>query len=54
MSGATYKAVVDTFAEHRAVDLIAGNGQYVLVSMILNVDRTPLPGGAKPPLPQLK
>jgi len=26
----------------------------VLVSMTLNLDRTPLPGGAKPPLPQLK
>jgi hypothetical protein len=29
-------------------------GYYVMVSMILNVDRTPMPGGAKPPLPTLK
>ena len=54
VSDATYKAVVDRFGEQGAVDLIAVNGYYVLVSMILNVDRTPLPGGAKPPLPQLK
>jgi hypothetical protein len=35
------------------MDLIAVNGYYVLVSMTLNVDRTPVPGG-KPPLPILK
>jgi len=28
------------------VDLIAVNGYYVLVSMILNVDRTPIPAVA--------
>jgi len=36
------------------VDLIAVNGYYVLVSMILNVDRTPIPEGGKPPLAFLK
>ena len=40
--------------EQGVMDLIAVNGYYVLVSMVLNVDRTPLPGGAKPPLPALK
>ena len=54
VSDATYKAVVDRFGEQGVVDLIAVNGYYVMVSMILNVDRTPLPGGAKPPLPGLK
>ena len=54
VSDATYKAVVDKFGEQGAVDLIAVNGYYVLVSMILNVDRTPLPGGVKPPLQPLK
>lgn len=54
VSDATYKKVVDKFGEQGAVDLIAVNGYYVLVSMILNVDRTPLPGGAKPPLAVLK
>jgi hypothetical protein len=36
------------------MDLIAVNGYYVLVSMTLNVDRTPLPAGVAPPLPELK
>lgn len=49
----TYKAVVDLFGEQGAMDLIAVNGYYVLVSMVLNVDRTPLPGGAKPGLPAM-
>ena len=51
---ATYKAVVDRFGEQGVVDLIAVNGYYVMVSMILNVDRSPMPGGAKPPLAPLK
>ena len=54
VSDATYKAVVDRFGEQGVMDLIGVNGYYVLVSMVLNVDRTPLPGGAKPPLPVLK
>ena len=54
VSDATYKAVADRFGEQGVMDLIAVNGYYVLVSMVLNVDRTPLPGGAKPPLPILK
>ena len=53
VSDATFKAVVDRFGEQGVMDLIAVNGFYVLVSMVLNVDRTPMPGGAKPPLPQL-
>jgi len=51
---ATYKAVLDRFGERGVMDLIAVNGYYVLVSMTLNVDRTPLPGGAPLPLPLLK
>ena len=51
---ATFKAAVEKFGEQGVVDLIAVNGYYVLVSMILNVDRTPIPGGGKPPLPVLK
>ena len=51
---AAFKAVVDRFGERGVVDLIAVNGYYSLVSMILNVDRTPVPGGGKPPLPPLK
>jgi len=51
---AHYKAVVERFGEQGAVDLIAVSGYYVMVSMILNVDRTPMPGGAAAPLPALK
>jgi 4-carboxymuconolactone decarboxylase len=53
VSDATFKAAVDKFGEQGVTDLIAVNGYYVLVSMILNVDRAPVPGGAKP-LPPLK
>jgi 4-carboxymuconolactone decarboxylase len=54
VSDATFKAAIDKFGEQGIVDLIAVNGYYVLVSMILNVDRAPIPGGGKPPLPILK
>ena len=54
VSDATFKAAVDKFGEQGVVDLIAVNGYYVLVSMILNVDRTPIPGGGKLPLSLLK
>jgi 4-carboxymuconolactone decarboxylase len=46
------KRALDRFGERGVMDLIAVNGYYVLVSMVLNVDRTPLPEGAKP-LPPL-
>lgn len=54
VSDATYKAAVDNFGERGVIDLIAVSGYYVLVSMTLNVDRTPIPDGGKPPLPVLK
>ncbi len=54
VSDANYKAALDRFGERGVMDLIAVNGYYVLVSMCLNVDRTPLPGGAPPPLPALR
>ena len=54
VSDATYQRAVDRFGERGVMDLIAVNGYYVLVSMTLNVDRTPLPGGAPLPLPLLK
>src|SRR5688572_10664510 len=53
VSDATYKRALDRFGERGVMDLIAVNGYYVLVSMTLNVDRTPLPGGAPNPLPAL-
>ena len=36
-----------------AMDLIAVNGYYVLVSMVLNVAQVPLPEGETPPLKPL-
>ena len=53
VSDATYKRAVDRFGEQGVVDLVAVNGYYVLVSMTLNVNRTALPGGITPPLPEL-
>jgi 4-carboxymuconolactone decarboxylase len=53
VSESAYAAVVKHFGERGAVDLIGVIGYYTLVSMILNVDRHPLPDGAVP-LPPLK
>jgi 4-carboxymuconolactone decarboxylase len=49
-----FKAVKDRFGERGVVDLIGVMGYYQLVSMLLNVDRYPLPAGAKPELQPLK
>lgn len=54
VSDATYARALKQFGENGVMDLIAVNGYYVLVSMTLNVDRTPVPGGAPDPLPVLK
>lgn len=54
VSDATYKAALGRFGERGVVDLIGVSGYYTLVSMILNVDRHPLPGGAVAPLAELK
>jgi 4-carboxymuconolactone decarboxylase len=54
VSDAHFKAVVDRFGERGAVDLMGVMGYYHLVSMALNVDRYPLPAGAKPELSPLR
>jgi 4-carboxymuconolactone decarboxylase len=46
----TYKRAIERFGERGVFDLIAVNGFYSLVSMCLNVDRTPLPEGLPLPL----
>jgi len=51
---ANFKAVKDRFGERGVVDLIGVMGYYQLVSMLLNVDRHPLPAGAKQELQPLK
>jgi len=50
VSDVTYKRALDRFGERGVFDLIAVNGFYSLVSMCLNVDRTPLPDGVPLPL----
>jgi 4-carboxymuconolactone decarboxylase len=52
VSDAAYDAVVKRFGERGAVDLIGIIGYYTLVSMVLNVERHPLPEGGTP-LPPL-
>ena len=54
VSNATYQRAVNAFGEQGVADLIAVTGYYVLVAMTVNVDRTPMPGGAALPLPRLK
>src|SRR3954470_18377083 len=54
VSDATQKKAFDKFGERGVVDLIGVSGYYTLVSMVLNVDRQPLPEGTPPPLPVLK
>jgi 4-carboxymuconolactone decarboxylase len=50
VSDRTFKGVVDRFGEQGVIDLIAASGYYSIVSMVLNVDRYPLPEGEQPPL----
>jgi 4-carboxymuconolactone decarboxylase len=50
VSDATYRRAVERFGERGVFDLIAVNGFYSLVSMCLNVDRTPMPEGLPLPL----
>jgi 4-carboxymuconolactone decarboxylase len=53
VSDATFKAATDAFGERGVVDLMGVVAYYNLVSMALNVDRYPLPDGAKPELKPL-
>jgi 4-carboxymuconolactone decarboxylase len=53
VSDAMYARAVARFGERGVVDLISVNGFYVLVSMCLNVDRTPVPLGTPLPLAPL-
>lgn len=54
ISDDTYARAVARFGERGVVDLISVNGFYVLVSMCLNVDRTPVSPGTPLPLPPLE
>jgi 4-carboxymuconolactone decarboxylase len=50
VSDATFKNVKDRFGEKGIVDIVGIMGWYQMVSMLLNVDRYPLPAGAAPEL----
>lgn len=53
VSDTTFNAARDKLGEQRLVDLISVVGYYGLVSMVLNVDRYPLPPGVQPELKPL-
>jgi len=50
LADGTYSATVHLVGEQGVIDLIGAMGYYSMVSMILNVDRYPLPEGIEPPL----
>ena len=54
VSDQTFQATKAKFGERGIVDLIGVTGYYQLVSMLLNVDRYPLPDGAQPELKPLR
>jgi 4-carboxymuconolactone decarboxylase len=54
VSDARFSAVKALFGEAGVVDLIGTVGYYHIVSMILNVDRYPLPDSVTPPLQSLE
>jgi 4-carboxymuconolactone decarboxylase len=54
VSDATFRAAVDKFGERTVVDLVGLIGYYHFVSLLLNVDRYPLPEGVQPELKPLR
>jgi len=54
VTDATFKAAKDRYGERGIVDMVGLSGWYGLVSMLLNVDRYPLPQGVQPSLRPLE
>jgi len=54
VSDSTFKAAANALGERGVIDLVALMGYYDSVSMVLNVDRYPMPEGAQPPFPEPK
>jgi 4-carboxymuconolactone decarboxylase len=54
VSDRTFQAAIDRFGERTVVNLTALVGFYNFVSLILNVDRYPLPDGVRPELLPLR
>jgi 4-carboxymuconolactone decarboxylase len=53
VSDVNYERIKSRFGERGVIDLIGAVGYYSLVSMVLNVDRVPLPMGETLPLKPL-
>jgi len=53
VTDATFQAAINRLGERGVVDLVGVVGYYHLVSMLLNIDRYPLPEGVKPELKAL-
>ena len=54
VSDATWNAALQQFGEQGAVDLVALNGYYSLLAMVMNAARTAVPPSLAPPLQPLK
>jgi 4-carboxymuconolactone decarboxylase len=52
VSDATFNKAIATFGEQGVVDLIVVMGYYDVISMILNLDRYPMPPGERLPFPE--
>ena len=52
VSDATYARAVGKFGEQGVIDMTGLVGYYTTLAMIMNVARSPLPDGKKPPLAQ--
>lgn len=50
VSDATFARAVSRFGEQGVIDMAGLTGYYSMLAMIMNVARTPLPGGKTPPL----
>jgi 4-carboxymuconolactone decarboxylase len=50
VSDSTYERAVERFGEQGVVEIVSLAGYYTMISMILNMARTPLPPDAKPAL----
>ena len=50
VSDATYARALATFGEAGIVEASSLEGYYMLLAMVMNTARTPLPAGARPPL----
>jgi 4-carboxymuconolactone decarboxylase len=54
VSDRTYARALRRFGEQGVMDLVGVNGFYSLISMALNVGRTPLPAGVAPALKPIR